>query len=127
MNHQVQERSLYDRIGGAEAVKATVVKLYGRIMLDPLLAPFFPPDKLETLKRSQAAFVTTAFGGPHAYTGKGMREAHAALVEKGLSDEHFNAVAEHLAESMRELGVDEALITEALGIVETTRNDVLGR
>ena len=68
-----------------------------------------------------------AFGGPDRYKGRDLRSAHAPLVARGLTDVHFDAVATHLASTLRELGVADALIDEALAIVATTRNDVLGR
>lgn len=119
--------SLYQRIGGHDAVVKTVARLYERILSDPLLIPFFENINVERLRHSQTAFVGMAFGGPREYSGANMRRAHAALVAKGLSDQHFDAVAGHLAGAMKELGVSEDLIAEALAIVETTRSDVLNR
>ena len=119
--------SLYMRIGGDSAVTATVVKLYEKLLDDPQLAPFFEDINVEHLRLSQTAFVTHAFGGPSKYRGKSLRIAHANAVAHGLSDEHFNLTADHLRDAMHELGVDEALITEALAIVESTRDDVLNR
>lgn len=124
----MQEKTLYERIGGEAAVNAAVAKMYEKIMADAFLLPFFEGVDMKKQHRSQVAFVTVAFGGPHHYSGKGLRNAHRRLVEeKGLSDTHFDAVATHLTAAMRELGVAEELINEAIGIVATTRNDVLGR
>lgn len=121
-----EQPSIYERIGGEEAVKATVVKLYEKILEDERLVPFFEDVDMDTLRRSQSAFITMALGGPHNYTGVGLRNAHRSLVEeKGLSDEHFDAVAEHLAAAMNELGVEQSMIEEAIAVVATTRNDVL--
>ena len=75
----------------------------------------------------QKAFLTMAFGGPKAYTGKDMRAAHAHLVARGLNDSHFNAVAENLKLTLEELKVPEELISQVLAIAESTRSDVLGR
>ena len=73
-------------------------------------------------------FLTYAFGGAQNYTGRNLRSAHEKLVQKkGLSDEHFDRVAFHLAETLRELGTSETLITEVLTIVETTRTEVLNK
>ena len=68
-----------------------------------------------------------AFGGPHNYTGKDMREGHAHLVERGLDDSHFDAVMENLGATLKELNVPDDLIAQAAAIAESTRNDVLGR
>lgn len=118
-------KSLFDRIGGKDAVRATVVKLYEKILDDDLLSMFFADTDIERLRHSQTAFVTMAFGGAGQYNGIELRKAHRPLVERGLSDVHFDAVAKHLADGMRELDVAEELIAEALAIVETTRDDVL--
>ncbi len=119
--------SLYERIGGGEAVKATVALLYDKILSDPILIPFFQDIDVDRLRSSQSAFVTMAFGGPAHYTGASLRKAHERLVARGLSDAHFDQVATHLKSAMEDLGVPPSLIQEALRIVETTRPDVLNR
>jgi hemoglobin len=68
-----------------------------------------------------------AFGGPHNYSGKDMRTAHAHLVQKGLNDSHFDAVVELLGGTLAELGVAQPLIAQVAAIAESTRADVLGR
>lgn len=120
-------QSLFNRIGGDVAVRATVIKMYDKILSDPLLAPFFENANIEALRNSQMAFVTYAFGGPENYSGKNLRTAHANAVQHGLNDNHFDAVAKHLAESMQELSVPQELIDEAMAIVGTTRSDVLNK
>jgi hemoglobin len=117
--------SLYERIGGESAVKATVMRLYGRILSDPSLAPFFDHIDINQLRKSQVAFVTYAFGGPNHYTGRGLRSAHRASSEQGMAESHFERVANHLVEVMRELDVNEALISESLAIIDSVKNDIL--
>jgi len=124
MNHN---KSLYERIGGDSAVKATVIKMYDKILSDEELAPFFDNVDVDTLRHSQSAFVTYAFGGPNRYTGKAMRSAHASAVRNGLSDKHFDLVAGHLKAAMQELNVPDDLIAEALAIVGSTRAEVLNK
>lgn len=119
--------SLYQRIGGDSAVRAAVMKMYDKILADNELAPFFEKSDVETLRLSQMAFVTYAFGGPNAYNGKSMRAAHSNAVSQGLNDRHFDLVATHLKTAMEELNVPAELIAEALSIVGSTREDVLNR
>lgn len=120
-------KPLFERIGGEAAVKATVIKMYDKVLDDPELAPYFENIDVEKLRLSQNAFVTYAFGGPNHYNGKSMRAAHANAVSQGLSDRHFDAVAKHLKAAMEELSVPADLIAEALAIVGSTRKDVLGQ
>jgi hemoglobin len=68
-----------------------------------------------------------AFGGPHNYTGADMKRGHAHLVQQGLNDSHFDAVAENLGKTLQEMGVAQNLIDQVLVIAESTREDVLGR
>jgi hemoglobin len=120
-------KSLYDRIGGETAVRATVLKLYEKILTDDLLAPFFENTDVDALRRSQTAFVSYAFGAATPYTGRNLRTAHKKAVDQGLSDAHFNRVALHLQTALHELGVPQNLIDEALTIVGSTQADVLNK
>ena len=123
-----ENKSLFERIGGMDAVKATVDKMYDKILADPLLIPFFKDLDMARQRRSQTAFMVMAFGGPHAYTGDDLTNAHARLVKyQGLSEVHFGAVAGHLKASLEELKVPADLINEVLTLVGTTKDAVLGK
>lgn len=120
--------SLFERIGGEAAIEAAVVTFYEKVMADPTLAHFFEHMDMDLQIKKQIAFMTMAFGGPSAYSGKDLRTAHARLVrERGLGDTHFDAIASHLSDTLRELGVDEGTNSEVVAAVGATRNDVLGR
>jgi hemoglobin len=119
--------SIYERIGGEAAITATVGMFYERIMADELLAPFFVDLDMDRQITKQIAFMTMAFGGPHAYTGKDLRAAHAGSVARGMTDEHFDAVAGHLHATLTTLAVPAELIAEVMAIVGSTRREVLGR
>jgi hemoglobin len=49
------------------------------------------------------------------------------MVARGLNDTHFDAIAEHLGNTLRELGVADNPIQQVLATVESTRTDVLNR
>lgn len=120
--------SLYERLGGEPALVAAVDLFYAKVMADETLKPFFEGLDLEAQTRKQLAFMTWAFGGPAEYRGRDLGVAHANLVRnRGLTDAHFDAVATHLAATLRELGVGEPLVDEAIGVVATTRDAVFGR
>jgi len=122
-----QQKSLFERLGGPEAIFATVQSFYQKVMADSELAPFFSHLDMNAQTDKQIAFLTMAFGGPSRYTGRDLRTAHAGLVSRGLSDVHFDRVAEHLASTLAELAVPAELVSEVMGIVESTRADVLSR
>lgn len=118
--------SLYERIGGEPAVNAAVDIFYRKVLNDSRINRFFDNTDMDQQLAKQKAFFTMAFGGPNNYTGKDMRNAHAALVKRGLDASHFDAVMEHLGATLVELNVPNDLITEAAAIAEGARADVLG-
>ena len=118
--------SLFDQIGGEAAVDAAVDLFYRKVLTDDSISHFFEDSDMDAQRAKQKSFLTMAFGGPHNYTGKDMREAHAPLVAKGLNDSHFNAVAGHLQATLQELGVAEDLISQVMAIAASTHDDVLG-
>jgi hemoglobin len=117
--------SLYEKIGGAEAVDAAVDIFYRKVLTDESIARFFDSTDMDEQRSKQKSFLTMAFGGPNEYTGKDMREAHAPLVEKGLNESHFSSVAGHLQATLEELSVPGDLIQEVMAIAGSTHDDVL--
>lgn len=119
--------TLFEQLGGEAAVNAAVDLFYRRVLSDDRIAHFFDDVDMERQAAKQKAFLTMAFGGPHNYTGQDMRRGHAHLVKRGLNDTHFDAVAENLGATLKEMGVAQNLIDQVLAIAESTRNDVLNR
>ena len=107
---------------------AAVDLFYQKVLADEVTRPFFAGLDMGAQIRKQISFMSWAFGGPERYKARDVRQAHATLVrDRGLSDVHFDAVARHLKATLEELGIEQSLVQEALAIVGSTRNDVLGR
>lgn len=122
------QHSLYARLGGEEAINTAVEIFYHKILADQLLAVFFTAMQVDEIKAHQRAFFTAMLGGPSAYDGRTMEEAHHELVTKyGLSDVHFNRTIEHLQATLLELGVDTATVQGLIMVIETLRSNVLSR
>ena len=118
--------SLYERIGGKDAVNAAVDIFYDKILTDPRIADFFEGVDMGRQRAHQKAFLTYAFGGVPNYEGRSMREAHKKLVEeKGLGEEHFTAVAENLQATLEQLNMSADLVGEVMTIAASTHDDVL--
>jgi len=120
-------KTLFEQLGGEAAVDAAVDIFYRRVLNDYRINRFFDNTDMDQQAAKQKAFLTMAFGGPNNYSGTDMRTAHARFVKMGLDDSHFDAVVEHLAGTLQELNVPDALIEQVAAIAETTRTDVLGR
>jgi hemoglobin len=122
--------TLFEKLGGAEAVTLAVDKFYERVLNDKRVNHFFANVDMEAQKDHQRAFLTYAFGGTPQYDGRTMRVAHARLVkEQGLTGEHFDAIAEDLVLTLQELGIASELIEEVVAIAGSPqhRSDVLNQ
>lgn len=122
--------TLYEKLGGAAAVDLAVEKFYEKVLADERVQRFFAHTDMQQQKQHQKAFMTYAFGGAEHWNGRPMRDAHKELVtEMGLTDSHFDAIAEDLVRTLVEMKVPQALIDEVVQIVgsATHRNDVLDR
>lgn len=116
--------SLYERIGGEAAVDAAVDIFYRKVLADERIAHHFEDIDMDIQREKQKKFLTLAFGGPNAYTGRDLRAAHARMQ---LDEGDFDAVVEHLGATLQSLGVPAPLITEVANIALSVKNDVLNR
>lgn len=119
--------SLYEKIGGDAAVDAAVDLFYRKVLADPQISHFFEGVDMDAQRGKQKTFLSMVFGGPNDYTGKDLRSAHAPLVERGLNESHFGAVAGHLQNTLNELGVPADLAQEVMTIAASTQGDVLNQ
>lgn len=116
--------SLYERLGGEAAVDAAVDVFYRKVLSDSRISHYFDTIDMDQQRAKQKAFLTFAFGGPNAYTGRDLRTAHASMK---LTQGDFDAVMEHLGATLKELNVPDELIAEAAGIALSVKDDVLGK
>ncbi|MDR7277571.1 group I truncated hemoglobin [Catenuloplanes atrovinosus] len=114
--------TLYESIGGEPAVRAAVAEFYRRVVADPELAGYFAGVDLARLKAHQRAFLATAVGGPGAYHGRSMTDAHAGL---GITGAAFDAVVAHLAAALTTLGVPEPEIARIAATLAPLRADIV--
>ncbi|MDN5212710.1 PAS domain S-box protein [Fulvivirgaceae bacterium BMA12] len=124
---EVQEKTIYQQLGGKKAVDAAVEIFYEKVMADESINHFFAGTDWEQQKGKQKAFLAKALGGAVKYSGKNLREAHAHLDAKGLNKDHFDAVIGHLESTLTELKVPKTLRNAALAVAKKTQHDVLGK
>lgn len=120
-------RSLFDKLGGAAAVTPAVNIFYAKVLKDDRIKHFFEGIDMHRQIIKQIEFLSMALGGPNKYSGADLQRAHTHLVHKGLNDTHFDAVLEHLGATLTELNVPGELIAQAAAIVESTRAAVLSK
>ena len=125
---QLNSETIFERLGGDSAINVGVKLFYQKILADPYIKPFFEHVDMIRQVEKQKSFLTKIFDGPHDFNGKDMREAHRHLVENmGLNDSHFDHLMTHLRSSLTEIGLESDLITEAVDVAESFRDEVLNR
>ncbi|MTD54652.1 group I truncated hemoglobin [Amycolatopsis pithecellobii] len=114
--------SIYDQIGGQEALSAVVDEFYIRVLADSELAPYFAGANLNRLKGKQVEFFAGALGGPDHYAGLSMRDAHRG---RGIGQAQFDRVATLLSESLLDAGVPQNLVDQILAAVAPLAGDIV--
>lgn len=114
--------SIYNQVGGHAAVKAAVEVFYQRVLTDPLLKPYFEHVDIQRLKGHQRAFLAAALGGPEMFAGRDMATAHSHLKITGPA---FDAVSEHLAITLRDIGVDPATIEQVTARIAPYKEQIV--
>ena len=115
--------SIYEEIGGKDAVAAAVDVFYAHVLDDPVLAPWFRATEMRRQKAHMRAFMAAALGGPELYAGRDMGAAHAGL---GITDAAFDRVVGHLVATLTELGVAPAAIAAIGAALAPLRAQVVG-
>ena len=114
--------SLYGKLGEEVAIAKVVDGFYERVLADGSLAPFFDGVDMPALRRHQAAFLSAATGGPQPYTGPDLAAAHAG---RGIRDEHFGRVVEHLVATLANVGVAPDVIDETVTALAPLRGSIV--
>ena len=127
MEQYMTDSTLFERLGGQDAVDAAVDIFYRKVLADDRVNYFFDGVDMEKQIQKQKGFLTMVFGGPNNYTGKHMREGHRHLIKKGLNDSHVDIIIEHLGGTLKELGAKDEDIEKVAQIANSVRDDVLDR
>ena len=92
------KKSIYERVGGKDAIQAVIDIAIPALREDKELAHFFTKMPLEYHKKMQFKFFTTALGGPKLYDGMSMKEAHKG---RGITSRHFQLVCEYVVKALQ--------------------------
>lgn len=110
----IAEPTIYEQIGGHEALETVVEDFYVRVLADDELEGFFTGTNMSRLKGRQVEFFAAALGGPEPYTGAPMKQVHQG---RGIMMKHFNLVAGHLTDSLKAAGVPDGTVTQIIGAI----------
>jgi hemoglobin len=121
----MMKKSLYERLGGYNAVAAVVDDFVGRLVADRQFERFFVGHSTDSKKRIRQHIVDqlcAAAGGPCVYTGRTMKDSHVGL---GISEAEWEAAARHLVASLDKFKVPEPEKKDLLAFVTTLKADIV--
>jgi len=120
-----QEKSLYDRIGGYNALALVVDDFIVRLVTDKQFEKFFAGHSDDSKKRIRQHILDqfcAATGGPCVYTGRDMKTSHTGL---GITNDLWDAAAKHLVASLDKYKVPEKEKGEVLAFVTSLKKDIV--
>jgi hemoglobin len=114
--------SLYDRLGGKNAIVAVIDDFVARCAGDARINGKFARTDVPRLKANLVDQVGEASGGPERYRGRSMRETHTGM---GVTAGEFDALVEDLVATLDKFGVPAAEEDELLGLLGPMRPDIV--
>ena len=120
-----QEKSLYVRLGGYDAISAVVDDFAPKLFADPVVGKRFfgmSDDSREGFRQKNKNLVCIATGGPCKIISRPAAVAHGGM---GIKASEFDIVANHLVDTLNKFEVPEKEHQELMAIIGTLRPDIV--
>ena len=119
------ENTLYERLGGYDAITAVVNELLSRLMSDSQLGRFWDnrgEDGINREKQLLIDYLCMSAGGPMLYTGRDNKTSHKGM---GISESDWEKLIGHLNATLDVFQVPLQERRDLLGFIESTRADIV--
>ena len=115
--------SLYDKLGGREAIGAVVTDFVESVKVDERIkGKFAGTTDWEGLRTKLTDQICAAAGGPCTYTGKDMKTTHQGM---GITEADFNALVDDLKKTLDKFKVGEKEQAELLQALAPMKKDIV--
>lgn len=121
----MSEKTLYERLGGYDAISAVANDLLPRLQADARLGRFWAhrgEDGVAREKQLLVDFLCSSSGGPMYYTGRDMKTSHKGM-RIGASD--WSAFLGHLDATLDSFQVPQREREEVVAFIQSTRPDIV--
>ena len=121
----MSKKTLYERLGGYDAISAVANDLLPRLQADPLLARFWQHRGEDGVKREKQLlidFLCSSAGGPLYYTGRDMNTSHKGMQ---ISERDWSAFLAQLHATLEAFQVPQAERDEVVAFVQSTKPDIV--
>ena len=123
--HSEKPKSLYQRLGGYDAIAAVTDDFIGRLAADKQIAKYFAGHSEDSLKKIRQHVVDqlcAATGGPCVYTGRDMKTSHKGM---GITEAEWNQAAALLVQTLDKFKVPAQEKSEVLAAVGGLKKDIV--
>ncbi len=118
-------KTLYEKLGGYDAIAAVVDGLMVRLVEDPRLARYFAghgDDSKKRLRQLQKDLICQSMGGPCLYLGRDMSTVHKGL---GIDGTDWQTAITHLIGVLDSFKVPDELQKEILTMMNDIKGDIV--
>jgi hemoglobin len=119
------EKTLYERLGGYDAISAVVNDLLPRLMSDPRLGRFWENRGKDGIKREEQLlidFLCSSAGGPLLYTGRDNKTSHKGM---GISESDWELFIGHLNATLEKFQLPQQERSDVIEFIESTKADIV--
>lgn len=123
--HSADEASLYERLGGYDAVSAVVDDFAAKLFDDPVVGKRFfgmGDDTRQAFRQKNKNLVCAATGGPCKVISRTALQTHKGM---GITATEFGIVAQHLVDTLNKFNVPEKEHNELMVIIGSLRPDIV--
>ena len=118
----MMKKSLYDRLGGLDAIKAVIDEFVTRAGADARVNQKFARSDVDRAKLHLVEQVCFATGGPCQYTGRDMKTAHKNMK---VTEGEFGALVEDLVGALDKFNVPAQEKNELLAILGPLKSQIV--
>ena len=118
-------KSLYERLGGYEAITAVANDLLPRLQGDPQLGRFWAhrgQDGIQREKQLLIDYLCACAGGPVYYRGRDMLLVHRGMK---ISESDWTTFLGHAAKTLAKFNVPDAEQSEVVAFVQSLKKDIV--
>jgi hemoglobin len=119
------KKTLYERLGGYDAIAAVAKDLLARLRSDPQLGRFWAHRAEDSVQREQQLlidFLCASAGGPMYYRGRDMALSHRGM---RISESDWNVFLGHAAATLAKFKVPEAEQRDVVAFVQSLKKDIV--
>jgi hemoglobin len=121
----MSQKSLYERLGGYDAIFAVTNDLLDRMEKDEQLGRFWQHRGADGVKRERQLivdFLCASSGGPLYYKGRDMQLSHTGM---RISESDWTIFLKHADATLKAFNVPKAEYDEVVAFVQSTKADIV--